>query len=141
MYGSNTHLPFRSITRTEHSPLGWLQRSRTRYFPGFFKLRINTCHHTKCRNIRKSRQHLRNSMSFHFKSFDRPITLFNIFFVCNLILTYFYLYTEFSYLLTDDMAKANPLVIWSCLICFTISNCAALIFGIFLSAICFNCKH
>jgi hypothetical protein len=42
--------------------------------------------------------------------------------------------------LTVDIAWTSPLVIWSCLMCFTISNWAALIFGMFLSAIIFNCK-
>ena len=42
--------------------------------------------------------------------------------------------------LTVDIAWTSPLVIWSCRMCFTMSNWAAFIFGMFLSAIIFNCK-
>jgi hypothetical protein len=42
--------------------------------------------------------------------------------------------------LTVDIAWTSPLVIWSCRMCFTMSNWAAFIFGMFLSAIIFNCR-
>ena len=49
LFSCNSYLPLRGVWRTQHSPLGWLQRSRTTHFTGFLKLNgkkvklINKC--------------------------------------------------------------------------------------------------
>ena len=49
LFSYDSYLPLRGVGRTQHSPLGWLQRSRTTHFTGFLKLNgkkvksINKC--------------------------------------------------------------------------------------------------
>lgn len=38
LFSYYSYLPLRGVWRTQHSPLGWLQRSRTTHFTGFLKL-------------------------------------------------------------------------------------------------------
>lgn len=38
LFSYDSYLPLRGVWRTKHSPLRWLQRSRTTHFTGFLKL-------------------------------------------------------------------------------------------------------
>lgn len=57
---------------------------------------------------------------------------------CILSITYFFIFMVDLHTLTVDMALTMPLVIWSCRMCFTTSNWAALCLGMIWSAIFFS---
>lgn len=64
------------VRRTQHAPLRRLQRTRSGHFACLLELTRYACHHAKTRDVRKSREHVRDALTFHFKTFNYPIALF-----------------------------------------------------------------
>jgi len=56
------------IRRTDHTPLAWLESTRTTDLARFFELAVDACHHAQRRDVRQARQDLRNTLTLHLES-------------------------------------------------------------------------
>ena len=73
IFHQTTGLTLRRIRGTDHSPLRWLQSSRTANFPCLLKLRVYTSHHSQRRDVRETHQNLSDALPLHFESLQDPV--------------------------------------------------------------------
>lgn len=70
----STRLSFWGVTRTKHTPLTGLQRSRTTDLSRLFELRRNASHHSQRRDEAQSAQDVCDPSTFHLKPLQGPVS-------------------------------------------------------------------
>jgi hypothetical protein len=70
----STRLSFRRITRTQHSPLTRLQRSRSTDLPRLLELGRDTGHHSQRRDETQPRKDVSDPRPLHLETLEGPIT-------------------------------------------------------------------
>eukprot|EP00968_Pinguiococcus_pyrenoidosus_P008708 scaffold641_cov237-Pinguiococcus_pyrenoidosus.AAC.16 len=68
------HEDHRVRCHAEHTPLGWLQRSRTTDLARFLELRVQAGHHSQRTDVAQSTEHLRDARPVHSKSLEDPVS-------------------------------------------------------------------
>lgn len=70
----SARLSLRRITRTEHSPLTRLQRSRSRDLARLLKLRRDPRHHAQRRDETQTREDVGDTGALHLETLEGPVT-------------------------------------------------------------------